>query len=231
MSRSFNTEAVAEALAQSPIFERLDPAERLELVRASRLIRCEGRTTVLAAGAPHTHLFYVIAGQIDYGGAAIEGDEITLAVFGPGRTSSWLSMFHKAPEAKRTLSAVAGPAVLAIPNSAMRAVLDRRPELYPLVMEFEARRFRALLDWQQQSLVSDRCKRIALLLALLVEASGESGPHPTVRLTGEKLARSAQCSRQTLAVAMRRLTEAGLIQQGYGFVRILDISALRAFAA
>jgi predicted transcriptional regulator len=27
------------------------------------------------------------------------------------------------------------------------------------------------------------------------------------------------------------LTAAGLIQQGYGFVRILDISALRAFAA
>jgi CRP-like cAMP-binding protein len=230
MAESIDITAIAQALCQSPILAQLPDAERIAIARNSQLSRFLRRTVLLAIGTIHRFVFFVIDGQIDYCGSTEDGEEITLATFGPGRTSSWMTIFREAP-ARRDLIGVPHSVILAIPNRVMRAVLDRNPALYPLIFEHEARRFQALLDWQQQSLVSDRGKRLATLLLLIAEISGDNSAQPVVRLTGQRLARTAQCSRQTLSVSLRRLEAAGLIKQAYGRVHILDPCGLRDFAA
>ena len=229
MALTPDRDALAEAIGGFPVFEHLPRAARRELAGAARLLACDQRTRLLASGDWHRSLFMAIEGQIDLCGSSSDGEEVTLATLGPGQASSWVAIYHTSA-ARRDLVATAGAKVLAIPHDFIRSLLERYPALFPHILAMEGSRFRALLDWQQQSLVSNRERRVALLLLLLVQLSGETGEQPLVRLSGERLARSAQCSRQTLMTALRKLQAAGWIHQGYGKVQLLDVPKLRAFA-
>lgn len=222
--------AIAHAIGDMPILGQLPLPVRNQLAAAARIIRCDRRMVVLAQGAPHETLFLVVSGQLDYCGTTSDGDEITLATFGPGGASSWLSVYHRTP-ARRDLVGNPGSLLLAIPHRLIRTTLERYPALYPEVIEYEANRFRALLDWQELSLTKDRTSRIALMLIQLAAIKGDTSAQPTVELTGERLAKTTQCSRQTLLTSLRKLQDAGLIEQTYGKVRLLDLDGLRAFRA
>ena len=220
---------LAEAMADMPILGRLPLESRKELAIKARVIQCDVRSVLLSTGSPHKYLFLVISGQLDFCGTTSDGDEITLAVFGPGCASSWLALYHQTP-ARRDLIGNPGTLLLAVPNLVMRSILEQHPELYPDILEYEANRFRTLLDWQQLSLITDRSSRIALMLTHLAEIKGDKSPQPVVRLSGERLAKTTQCSRQTLMVSLRKLQDAGLIEQAYGEVRLLDVDGLRSYA-
>jgi CRP-like cAMP-binding protein len=227
--QKFNAGGIAHLIGKAPILRHLPLPVRESLTSAARIIQCDKRKTVQATGAPHKNLFLVISGQLDFCGTTSDGEEITLATFGPGCASSWLALFHSTP-ARRDLIANPGTVLLAIPKKAMRSTLNQHPDLYPEILEYEANRFRSLLDWQQLSLVSDRSRRIGLMLVQLAEVKGDSSRQPVVRLTGERLAKTTQCSRQTLMACLRKLQAAGLIQQAYGEIRLLNVEKLRAFA-
>ena len=111
----------------------------------------------------------------------------------------------------------------------MRAVLAAHPQLYPEVLRLEAARFRASLDWQQQAMVSDRTRRIARLLLLMAQISGDTARTPRVRASGERLARVAQCSRETLRQSLAVLRGKGLIAQEYRAIVLLDPAGLEAW--
>jgi CRP/FNR family transcriptional regulator, cyclic AMP receptor protein len=229
MGMKHDKTAIAHAIGKAPILWHLPLSARKKLSTAARVIHCHQRMVVQATGTPHKYMFLVVSGQLDYCGAASDGDEITLATFGPGCASSWLALYHRTP-ARRDLIGNPDTVLLAIPCKVMRSTLEQYPMLYPDILEYEANRFRSFLDWQQLSLVTDRSRRIALMLIQLAEIKGDSSPQPVVRLTGERLAKTTQCSRQTLMTCLRKLQDAGLVEQAYGEVRLLDIEGLRAYA-
>jgi len=76
-------------------------------------------------------------------------------------------------------------------------------------------------------MVADRTKRIAKLLLLMAQIGGDTGPNPRVAITGEKLARIAQCSRETLRKSLLLLRKAGLVEQGYRAILLRDPENLR----
>lgn len=230
MDKNHDLRSLAAAIAEMPILQHLPPDVHQELAKNSRVIMCDQRTILLSQGAEHKYLYLVIAGQLDFCGSTSDGDEITLATFGPGGVSSWLSVFHTT-RARRDLIANPGSILLAIPHQLIRITLAQNPSLYPHVINYEAIRFRALLDWQELSLTRDRTRRIALMLIQLAEISGDTSKQPVVRLTGERLALTTNCSRQTLLASLRKLRDAGLIEQTYGEVRLLDVDGLQAFKA
>lgn len=221
--------ALAHAIGGMHILGSLPLEAREMLARAARVVHCERRVVVLNQGEPHVALFLVVSGQLDYCGTTSDGDEITLATFGPGAASSWLSVFHRTP-ARRDLIGNPGSILLSIPHKFVKSVLAEHPALYPEVIEYEANRFRALLDWQQLSLTKDRTSRIALMLIQMAAIKGDVLDNPIVHLTGERLAKTTQCSRQTLLASLKKLQDAGLIKQSYGKVHLLDIEGLRAFS-
>jgi len=221
--------ALAEAIGKMPILGRLPSDARKELAIKGRQISCETRLMVLSAGAPHDYIFVVVEGQLDFCGRTSDGEEITLAVFGPGCASSWLAIYHETP-AHRDLIGNPGSLLLAIPKQLIRSTLKQYPELFPDILAYEANRFRTLLDWQQMSLVSDRSRRIALMLAHLAEIKGDKSKQPLVKLSGERLAKTVHCSRQTLMTSLSKLQKKGLIEQVYGGVRLLDTEGLKSYA-
>ena len=226
MAQDLPTRELTQFLGQLPVFERLSTAERQTLLGQCRLHALDQRRVMQAAGDPHHHLWVIVTGEIAMVARSTDGEEMTLAIFGPGSTSSWIALFHDTP-AERNLVGAGDSHILGIPRHVALKLLEDHPALYPLVLKIEATRFRAALNLQQHNLVRERPRRIAGLLLMLVEMSGVKQQAHEVHLTSQELARMAHCSRQSLHRAIKVLTEARVVTQRYGYLEILDTTKLR----
>ena len=226
MAQDLPTRELAQFLGQLPVFDRLNSTERQTLLGKCRLHALDHRQVMQAAGDPHHHLWVIVTGEIAMVARSTDGEEMTLAIFGPGSTSSWIALFHDTP-AERNLVGAGNSHILGIPRHVALKLLEDHPALYPLVLKIEATRFRAALNLQQHNLVRERPRRIAGLLLMLVEMSGVKQQAHEVHLTSQELARMAHCSRQSLHQAIKVLTEARVVTQRYGYLEILDTTKLR----
>lgn len=225
MDTQLTTKGLLRFLDHVPVLQGLAFSERENLLSQAQLHSFERRSVIQASGAVHHHLYVVVTGQIDMCAVAENGDDRVAAVFGPRGVTSWMALFHETP-AERELVANPDTRVVAFPASAIRSMLERNPHIYPLVLKMEAQRFRLALNGQQIGQTKDRTRRIAALLQMFVEVSGDNREQPVVSLTSEKLAKAAQCSRQMLYLSIKALSRRGLVRQDYGKVTILDVDGL-----
>ena len=230
MAQDLPTRELVQFLGQLPVFERLSTAERQTLLGQCRLHALDQRRVMQAAGDPHHHLWVIVTGEIAMVGRSADGEEMTLAIFGPGSTSSWIALFHDTP-AERNLVGAGNSHILGIPRKIALKLLEDRPVLYPLVLKIEANRFRAALNLQQHNLVRERPRRVAGLLLMLIEMSGVKQHTHQVHLTSQELARMAHCSRQSLYEAIKLLTQQAVVRQRYGYLEVLDTEKLQRIYA
>ena len=227
MRQDLPTTELVQFLGKLPVFERLNLEQRSALLDQCRLHSLEQREVMQAAGDPHHHLWIIVTGEIAMVANSEDGDELTLAIFGPGSTSSWIALFHDTP-AERNLIGSAASHILGLPRKVALQLLEDHPALYPVVLKIEANRFRAALNLQQHNLVRERSRRVAGLLLMLLEMSGDGRQSNTIRLTSQQLAKMAHCSRQSLFEAVKKLTAHGAVSQRYGEIEITDIPKLRS---
>ncbi|TFH67378.1 Crp/Fnr family transcriptional regulator [Gammaproteobacteria bacterium LSUCC0057] len=228
MVKTLSTQGLEPFLSGIAVVQQLSSEQQRELLRCSQLLSFSQRSILQRSGTPHHHLYIVVAGQLEMCTVSPGGDELVVAVFGPGAMSSWVALFHR-QAASRELVATAESRVLACPAATVKQLLEHQPELYPLVLEMEGLRFRTALNRQQLSLQPERSKRIAGLLLMFAEISGDVTATPRVRLTAERLAKVAQCSRQMLYLSIKALQQRGWIEQQYGQILIHNRDALQSF--
>ena len=226
MAQDLPTHELVQFLGQLPVFEGLSAAERQNLLGTSRLHALDQRQVMQAAGDAHHHLWVIVTGEIAMVARSADGEEMTLAIFGPGSTSSWIALFHDTP-AERNLVGASQSHILGIPKKIALKLLEDRPSLYPLILKIEANRFRAALNLQQHNLVRERPRRVAGLLLMLIEMSGNKQHSLEVHLTSQELARMAHCSRQSLYQAIKLLTQQRVVRQRYGYLEVLDTDKLK----
>ena len=227
MAQDLPTKELVQFLGKLPVFERLNVEQRTALLDQCRLHSLEQREVMQAAGDPHHHLWVIVTGEIAMVANSEDGDELTLAIFGPGSTSSWIALFHDT-RAERNLIGSAGSHILGLPRNVALQLLENHPALYPVVLKIEANRFRAALNLQQHNLVRERPRRVAGLLLMLLEMSGEGRQSNIIRLTSQQLAKMAHCSRQSLFEAVKNLAEHGAVRQRYGEIEVTDVEKLRS---
>ena len=227
MAQDLPTKELVQFLGKLPVFERLNAEQRTALLDQCRLHSLEQREVMQAAGDPHHHLWVIVTGEIAMVANSEDGDELTLAIFGPGSTSSWIALFHDT-RAERNLIGSAGSHILGLPRHVALQLLENHPTLYPVVLTIEANRFRAALNLQQHNLVRERPRRVAGLLLMLLEMSGEGRQSNIIRLTSQQLAKMAHCSRQSLFEAVKNLAEHGAVRQRYGEIEVTDLQKLRS---
>ena len=227
MAQDLPTKELVQFLGKLPVFERLNVEQRTALLDQCRLYSLEQREVMQAAGDPHHHLWVVVTGEIAMVANSEDGDELTLAIFGPGSTSSWIALFHDT-RAERNLIGSAGSHILGLPRNVALQLLENHPTLYPVVLKIEANRFRAALNLQQHNLVRERPRRVAGLLLMLLEMSGEGRQSNIIRLTSQQLAKMAHCSRQSLFEAVKNLAEHGAVRQRYGEIEVTNVEKLRS---
>lgn len=227
MSGFSGVDAIAEHLAGTPVFACMPHEARVALARAARIVRCESATVLCGAGETPDRIFQVVDGQIELVGATRDGEEVVVGALGPGNWMSWISLFDGLPQQNDT-RAVARSRLIALPADGVRRAIAAHPSAYPLVIAEISRRFRAVLSWQSHRALDDRNRRLGHVLLLLAQFSGDA-PAPVVRVTGERLSRIANCSRQTLHAALKQLAAQGYVRQRYGRIELSDAAGLRAY--
>ncbi len=212
-----------------PVFDQLSVNACQALIKQCAVERFDKRQTLQHSGTPHHHLYVVITGKLEMVATSAAGEELTIAVLGPKSMSSLVALFLDGG-AHRALVAAADTRVLAISAQALRQVLTTYPELYPYVLQYEGKRFRAALDLTQLVLNPKRTHRLASHLLMLVDISGDLSDQPKVLLTHQQLQKIANCSRQVLHQSLKELRSMGMIRQAYGHIEILDLPQLRTFS-
>lgn len=204
-----------------PVFDQLSISACQSLLQQCSIERFEKRQTVQRSGEAHHHLYVVITGKLEMVATSAAGEELTMAVLGPKSMSSWVALYLEGG-AHRDLIAAPDTRLLAVPAQVLRQLMIKQPELYPHVLQYEGKRFRAALDLTQLVLNPKRTHRLATHLLMLVDISGDTSEHPKVLLTHRQLQKIANCSRQVLHQSLKELQSMGLIRQAYGYIEVLS---------
>ena len=221
--------AVSEQLlARVPVLAKLSREDLLALVAASRRRQYRRHQVIFDRDDPGDSLHIIESGQVGITLPSEEGDQLILAILGPGDFFGDLSLLDGAP---RSATAVANEptATIVVRRADFLTWLQSRPGAAPAIFEALANRLRASNELLGDIAFFDAPRRLAK--RLLEIASAVPGPGQgsvQVRLTQEELACLVGVSRECVNRHLRVWQEQGLISLGRGRLQVLQLERLRA---
>ena len=227
-----STEDTAELLSRVPVFAELgaDDLGRVAQVAVPRSY--DGQQVIFREGDDSDTCYIVRTGHARAIRQHSDGRTITLARFGPGDIFGELAMFDD-ERRSATVEALDDLSTVAIPGSAMRALLERHPAIAVKLVIALGRRLRAANERLSSQSFQTVQSRVAAVLDQLVEqarAEGEGGQRDVlVTATQAELAQLAGSSRESASRFLAVLERAGVITQGRGRLTVHDPAALRGY--
>jgi CRP/FNR family transcriptional regulator, cyclic AMP receptor protein len=227
-----STEETAELLSRVPVFAELgaDDLGRVAQVAVPRSY--DGQQVIFREGDDSDTCYIVRSGHARAIRQHSDGRTITLARFGPGDIFGELAMFDD-ERRSATVEALDDLSTVAIPGSAMRALLERHPAIAVKLVIALGRRLRAANERLSSQSFQTVQSRVAAVLDQLVEqarAEGEGGQRDVlVTATQAELAQLAGSSRESASRFLAVLERAGVISQGRGRLTVHDPAALRGY--
>ena len=203
------------------------PPDDLAAVAAQSSPRRLAKGQILfVEGEPSEHLFVVVEGRLKIYVSSERGEELLLAVLGPGDAFGELSVLH---EQRRSASAEALDPVLllAVPADAVRELLGRCPDITLAWAQALAVTVRRLTGAAADLVFLDLPRRLAKLLL----DRADDGARVDFGMSQTEVAAMLGVTRQSLNRALGGLTRRGWVELDGGAVVLLDRPALLRFAA
>jgi CRP-like cAMP-binding protein len=223
------TSPALDALTGSAVFADVPIPELAALAALAVEERFAVPTRLAERGDQPPRLWRVMEGSVEIGLFSESGRTAQLAPILPGGWATWLACFHQAP-LPHDLWTGHDTRLLAFPAQAVRNLAARNPQIYPHLVARIGERMRDLIGWALAASLSDPERRLAYLLIVTARDSGEGPDDPVVLpLTQERLAATGLGSRQRVARLLSGLARRGLVECGYGVVRIPSRQKLEAF--
>ena len=227
-----STEDTAELLSRVPVFAELgaDDLGRVAQVAVPRSY--DGQQVIFREGDDSDTCYIVRTGHARAIRQHSDGRTITLARFGPGDIFGELAMFDD-ERRSATVEALDDLSTVAIPGSAMRALLERHPAIAVKLVIALGRRLRAANERLSSQSFQTVQSRVAAVLDQLVEqarAEGAGGQRDVLgTATQAELAQLAGSSRESASRFLAVLERAGVISQGRGRLTVHDPEALGGY--
>ena len=196
---------------------RLSPAERERLIAMAPARRFADGQFVQQQGDAGDAFWAVVEGHVLVGRYAEDGGFTAFAVLGPGDLFGELAFFTGVPRQADALAS--GPArLVAIDRPLLRQLMAADVGWAELLLRSLGRQLAGALD------IIDAERRLSSadrLLRLLGMMAADGGDGATVHATQQQLADLLGVSRVTLGAALRELTARGLVETGYGRIRLV----------
>lgn len=218
------------SLAQVSIFAGLDPDGLRELATAARKRAFRSNEVIFHRDDPGQVLYAIRKGKVKIYITSPDGQEVSLAVFGPGEYFGELALLDGQP---RSASAVAIEPVEAFAlqrNDFIHAVM-RHPRIAVQVMHVLSRRLRQTDAMIEDLLFLDVHGRVAKKLLELAELHGERTPDGiriNMRLTQGELAAMVGASRESVNKVMGYFTDKHFLTTDKYRVTITRLADLRS---
>ncbi|MGE3663921.1 MAG: Crp/Fnr family transcriptional regulator [Pseudonocardia sp.] len=208
---------------------RLDPADRALLLERGRRRRWPSGASMFLEGERSGTVVFIVSGRVKVFSLTDEGEEILLAVRGPGALLGEVSAVDGGP---RSASVAALEPVEAVVLTAAVFVdfLCSHAAAATVLLQLVVARLRDADRKRIEFAAYDIASRVARRLVELAERFGEpddKGVRITVALSQDELAGWVGASREAVAKALRVLRDRGLVTTGRRTMTVLDLPALR----
>ena len=196
---------------------RLSPVECDRLLAMARARPFADGQFVQQQGTPGDSFWAVVEGHVLVGRYAEDGGFTAFAVLGPGDLFGELAFFTGVP--RQADAFASGPArLVAIDRPLLRRLMAADVGWAELLLRSLGRQLAGALDIIDAERRLGSADRLLRLLGMMA-ADGDDGA--TVRATQQQLADLLGVSRVTLGAALRELTARGLVETGYGQIRLM----------
>jgi CRP-like cAMP-binding protein len=200
------------------------PDIREAILAIGRLRTYEAGQSIYRAGEPATAVFALVKGGIDVVLPIAEHVPVLAHRADPG---FWIGDLATLSGRERlmTMRANTTTIMLVLPGRDIDALLSRQPALYRVFYDMMHANMRLTLTLLADLISFSPVERLARRLALMANRRDEDAD-PWIDLPQNTLAAMLGMSPATAHRATRRLVDAGLIQTGYGKIRVIDADGL-----
>jgi CRP-like cAMP-binding protein len=206
---------------QWPIFAGIpdeDVRAVLALARRSTYRRGE---VVFHRYDPADTIHLVTKGRFDVRVATQHGDEVALAIRGPGETFGELAVVTDAGERSATVTALEPGETLVVRGSELRRLAQRHRTLDEVLVRLLAERVAFLSERLVEAYTVDAETRVARRVVELGRVYGDAPP-VVIPLIQDDLAALAGTSRATVNRVLRDAERRGFVELGRGRTVLLD---------
>jgi CRP/FNR family cyclic AMP-dependent transcriptional regulator len=221
-----------EALARSPLFQGVRPADLERLAQTMARRRYRRNEVIFHEGDPGDSLHVVVGGRVKISRESPEGEEAIVATLGPGETFGELVLLDGAVRSA-TATAIEATETVTMTRAAFSALVDRSDPFRWHLLGGIAHRIRRLTDQLAEVHFLDIGGRLALQLTRLAEddAPGQQLDVPLrATVTQSDLAAMVGGTRQRVNQILGDFADEGLIRMESGHVIICDLDRLRGRA-
>lgn len=211
---------VPELLAGVPLIARASPELRERLAATAYPRRLSRGQVLFVEGEPCDAMFLVQTGRLKVAVTSPHGDELVLAVLGPGESFGELGIVDGGARSAAA-EAVDDSTLVCLPRDAVLLLLGASPEAALGLAKDLAAMLRRLTTSAGDLVFLDLPRRLAKLLA--ADAAIEGMPQATV-------AARLGVGRQALNKALSRFADRGWVEVRRSGVVVLDQAALKRFA-
>lgn len=218
----------ATLVRQHPLFAGLPVGDVARLLEASAVRTCPRGHVLFLQGEPAPHFFLILDGWVRLFRQLVDGQDITIALFGTGESFAEAIIFQIMPYPV-SAEAVSEARLLTIPADGFLRHLRASTDLCLKVMASMSRRLNHLV--QQLEQISSRSTVERLAMFLLGQCRVEAGAC-RIELPVDKTLIAARLAMQpeTLSRCLAKLRPIGVETDGHAIV-IADVARLRQFTA
>jgi len=220
--------AALAVAAERGWFSERSEDRQAALAKLARLCRHDSGEALYHYGDPPNGLFGLVSGALDIVVPRSDGLEVTIHRAEPGFWVGELAIF--AHKTRRVSVFAAAPTLtLHIPNAALRQLVRDEPRFYEDFYELVEANFANALQLLANLTTPTSEQRVANRLVL--HDSLKPKAQAALHISQAKLAELVALSVPTLQRVLRRLQEKGLIEVGYGHIRVVDRKKLAALGS
>lgn len=231
-SRSPHPGEGADAMAEDreeEFLARLGPAPTADLTARGRRRRWPAGASLFLEGERSGTVVIVLEGRVKVFSLTEHGEEVLLAVRGPGALLGELSAVDGAPRGA-SVAALEPVEALVVPAPAFLGFLADHAGAAMVLLRLVTSRLRDADRKRVEFGAFDIPARVAGRIVELAERFGEAegdGVRISVPLSQDELAGWVGASREAVAKALRVLRERGLVTTGRRTMTVLDLDGLR----
>lgn len=221
------------ALARTPPFDSLPPAERDRLEPYVHVRRYERGETIFHEGSPSERFYSVVSGRVKIVKVAPHGKELILEIFGQGDPFGAVAAFEGRPFPAGAV-ALAPTEVLSISRRDLFNLIERRPEFVRGILLGLTRRLIQLTQQLAQLSSGGVEYRIAALFLRMAEKMGvpsEAGTVIPMALSRQDIADMVGTTIETAIRVMSRWGKEGIVRTERSSFLIEDHAALERLVA
>lgn len=208
---------------------RLDPLDRAALAGRGRQRRWPAGASLFLEGERCATVVVVTSGRVKVFSLTEQGEEVILAVRGPGALLGELSAVDGAPRGA-SVAALEPVSAIVVPIEGFVEFLRLHTGAAMVLLRLITSRLRDADRKRVEFGTYDIAARVARRLVELADRFGEpdgAGVRITVALSQDELAGWVGASREAVAKALRVLRDRGYVTTGRRTTTVLDLDGLR----